>query len=207
MPRTRALNYLRLNVGFDLVGNDDLESQASRTYFVGQKMWNTSTGLSMANIGNTQLQWETTARWTAGLDLSALDNRLGVSFNYFHGITSNLLSLSALSYISGLKANWKNSGEMKNQGFDVSLSARVIDLKDWKWSLGASAGHYKNELTSLPNGSFITELYGGKVLSQVGTAAGVFYGYKTDGVFATTEEADAAALYQVDETGTDFFRA
>ena len=90
---------------------------------------------------------------------------------------------------------------MKNQGFDVSLSARVIDLKDWKWSLGASAGHYKNELTSLPNGSFITELYGGKVLSQVGTAAGVFYGYKTDGVFATTEEADAAALYQVDETG------
>lgn len=72
---------------------------------------------------------------------------------------------------------------MKNQGFDVSLSARVIDLKDWKWSLGASAGHYKNELTSLPNGSFITELYGGNVLSQVGTAAGVFYGYKTDGVF------------------------
>lgn len=208
MPRTRALNYLRLNVGFDLVGNDDLESQASRTYFVGQKMWNTSTGLSMANIGNTQLQWETTARWTAGLDLSALDNRLGVSFNYFHGITSNLLSLSALSYISGLKTNWKNSGEMKNQGFDVSLSARVIDLKDWKWSLGASAGHYKNELTSLPNGSFITELYGGKVLSQVGTAAGVFYGYKTDGVFATTEEADAAALYQVDETGAKtYFRA
>ena len=208
MPRTRALNYLRLNVGFDLVGNDDLESQASRTYFVGQKMWNTSTGLSMANIGNTQLQWETTARWTAGLDLSLLDNRLGVNFNYFYGKTSNLLSLSALSYVSGLKTNWKNSGEMKNQGFDVSLSARVIDLKDWKWSLGASAGHYKNELTSLPNGSFITELYGGNVLSQVGTAAGVFYGYKTDGVFSTTEEADAAALYQIDETGAKtYFRA
>ena len=69
-------------------------------------MGNTSTGLSMANIGNTQLQWETTARWTAGLDLSLLDNRLGVNFNYFYGKTSNLLSLSALSYVSGLKTNW-----------------------------------------------------------------------------------------------------
>ena len=60
----------------------------------------------------------------------------------------------------------------------------------------------------MPNGSFITELYGGNVLSQVGTAAGVFYGYKTDGVFSTTEEADAAALYQVDETGAKtYYRA
>ena len=46
------------------------------------------------------------------------------------------------------------------------------------------------------------------MLSEVGTAAGVFYGYKTDGVFSTTEEADAAALYQIDETGAKtYFRA
>ena len=211
MPQMKGLNFLRLNAGFDLVGNDDIDSQASRTYFVAQKLWGDatgSTGLSMGNIGNTQLQWETTARWTAGLELSALNNRLNVNFNYFHGTTSNLLNLSALSYLSGLKTNWKNSGEMKNQGFDVTVSGRLVDRNNWRWSLGASAGHYKNEITSLPSGSFITELYGGNVLSQVGTAAGVFYGYKTDGVFASTAEAEEAALYQKDETGAKtYFRA
>ncbi len=208
MPRSSQIDYLRLNVGFDLVGNDDIDAQASRTYFVANKMWNVSTGLSMGNIGNTRLQWETTARWTAGLDLSALHDRLGFSFNYFHGTTSNLLNLSALSYLSGLQANWKNSGEMKNQGFDVTLTGRLIDRKDWKWTLGASAGHYKNEITALPSGSFMTELYGGNILSRVGTSAGVFYGYVTDGVFSTTEEAQAAGLYQTDETGAKtYFRA
>ena len=202
------LDFLRLNVGFDMVGNDDINSQASRTYFVAEKLWNLSTGLSMGNIGNTRLQWETTARWTAGLDLATLNNRLSLGFNFFHGRTSNLLNLSTLSYISGLKTNWANSGELKNVGFDVSVQGKLLDLKDWKWSLGLSAGHYKNELTSLPNGSFITELYGANILSQVGQPVGVFYGYKTDGVFSTTAEAEEAALYQVDETGTKtYFQA
>ncbi len=208
MPRTRWLNYLRLNVGFDLVGNDDIDAQASRTYFVAHKMWTQSTGLSMGNIGNTRLQWETTARWTAGFDLAALDNRLIADFNFFHGVTSDLLSLGVLSYVSGLKTNWQNGGKMKNRGFDASLTARIVDTKDWKWSAGASVGRYKNELTRLPNGSFITEVYGGNVLSREGTAAGVFYGYATDGVFATTKEAEEAALFQRDETGAaTYFRA
>lgn len=208
MPRVSGIDFLRLNVGFDMVGNDDIDALASRTYFVANKMWNMSTGLSMGNIGNTQLQWETTKRFTAGLELSAIHDRLGFSFNYFYGKTSNLLNLSTLSYLSGLETNWKNSGEMENQGFDVTLTGRLIDRKDWKWTVGASAGHYDNEITSLPSGSFVTELYGGNILSQVGTAAGVFYGYKTEGVFSTTEEAEAAALYQTDETGAKtYFRA
>ena len=204
------LNYLKLNVGFDMVGNDDLDSKASRTYFIAKKLLNSAAGLTMGNIGNTRLQWETTTRWTAGLNFSVLNNRLSGSFNYFNSRTSDLLGLNTLSYISGLKNNWTNSGEMKNQGFDVSLQARLLDLKDWKWSAGATVGHYKNEITSLPasSGRFTTEAYGATILSQVGSPAGVFYGYKTAGVFATTAEAEAAALYQEDEKGVKtYFQA
>lgn len=204
------LNYLKINVGFDMVGNDDLDSKASRTYFIAKKLLNSAAGLTMGNIGNTRLQWETTTRWTAGLNFSVLNNRLSGSFNYFNSRTSDLLGLNTLSYISGLKNNWTNSGEMKNQGFDVSLQARLLDLKDWKWSAGATVGHYKNEITSLPasSGRFTTEAYGATILSQVGSPAGVFYGYKTAGVFATTAETEAAALYQEDEKGVKtYFQA
>ncbi len=206
----RVVNYLKVNVGFDLLGNDDINSIASRTYFKSGKMFNSLTGITMANIGNTKLQWETTARFTLGVQGAFLDNRLFLSANYFNANTYNLLSLGTLSYISGLETNWVNDGRMHNQGFDVSADVKLVNTKDWKWSVAASVGHYKNEIKRLPHGKdmMTTELYNATILSQVGKAAGLFYGYKTAGVFSTTEEATAAALYQQTETGAkQYFQA
>ena len=46
-------------------------------------------------------------------------------------------------------------------------------------------------------------LYGATVRTQVGQAANLFYGWKTDGVFSSTEEASAADLYILDDNGVD----
>lgn len=199
----KGIDYLRLNVGFDHVGNDDIDSKSSRTYFISRRMLDSTTGKIMENIGNTSLQWETTNRLTAGINISALRNRLFLGFNFFTSKTSNLLSLNTLSYLTGLYTNWGNGGSLKNTGFDLTLRARLINTADWKWELGATMGHYKNKITALPGGkdSFTTELYGATILTKKGTAAGTFYGYKTDGVFTTTGAADAAGLYQLTSTG------
>ena len=79
----------------------------------------------------------------------------------------------------------------------------VLALKDWSWQLGASVGHYKNKITALPaaEGYMDTEVYGATVRTQVGQAANLFYGYKTKGVFATTEQAEQAGLYVLDDNG------
>lgn len=203
MPKDKGLNYLKLNVGFDLLGNDDLNSQASRTYFLAKRIFDSTTGKSIANIGNTTLQWETTARLTAGLQLSAWHNRLSFRFNYFRANTYNLLSLSNLSYLTGLQSNWTNGGRVRNEGFDVGFDVKLLNLKDWKWSVGASMGHYKNVIQSLPgtDGYVDQTLYGATIRNAEGMATGLFYGYKTNGVFASQDEADAAGLYQLSETG------
>ena len=203
MPKDKGLNYLKLNVGFDLLGNDGVNSQASRTYFIAKRIFDSTTGLALGNIGNTKLQWETTARLTAGLQLSAFDNRLSFRFNYFRANTYNLLSLSSLSYLTGLQQNWTNGGRVRNEGFDVGFDAKVLNLKDWKWSLGASMGHYKNTIQSLPgtDGYVDQTCYGATIRNAEGMATGLFYGYRTQGVFASQAEADAAALYQRTETG------
>ena len=205
-----GINYVKLNVGFDLLGNDDINSIASRTYFKAGKLFNSLTGLTMANIGNTKLQWETTARFTAGLQASLLKNRLSLSFNYFNSNTYNLLSLGTLSYISGLTTNWINDGRIMNQGFDLAADVKIVNTKDWKWSAGLSMGHYKNEIKRLPQGvdQLTTELYNATILNRVGSPAGLFYGYKTDGVLSTAEEAANAALYIESETGArTYFKA
>ena len=207
---SRAVSHLRLNAGLDVLGNDDINSIASRTYFMSRKMFNSLTGISMANIGNTRLQWETTARLTLGLQGSFFDNRLYLAANYFSGNTYNLLSLGTLSYLSGLETNWVNDGRLHNQGFDLSADVKLLSTKDWAWSVAASVGHYKNEIKRLPGSvqSMTTQLYGATVLSRAGQAAGVFYGYKTEGVLASAAAAGEAALYQLTETGArQYFQA
>ena len=206
----RAVNYLKLNAGFDLLGNDDINSIASHTYFLSGRMFNQITGITMGNIGNTRLQWETTARFTTGLQGSFFDNRLWLGFNYFSSNTYNLLSLGKLSYISGLETNWINDGRLQNQGFDVSANVKVVNTKDWKWSVAASLGHYKNKIKRLPAGesAIDTEVYGATIRNKVGGAAGLFYGFRTKGVYASEDAAQREGLYQLTETGiAQYFQA
>ena len=76
-----------------------------------------------------------------------------------------------------------------------------MDTKDFKFNAGLTVGHYKNKITSLPNGSFITEVAGGTVLTTEGQPAGVFYGYQTDGVYVTAQEAADAGLAILSSSG------
>ena len=205
----KGIDYLRLNVGFDITGNDDIDYTASRSYFVTRRMLSSSDGKNgvngkmIGNIGNTELQWETTSRLTAGLTGRFINNRLSVSLNLFKSWTSNLLSLRQLAWTSGLKENWSNEGKLENAGFDVNASVKVLALKDFGWELGASAGHYNNKVTALPDNdrSVMTNIYGATVLTQVGQPIGVFYGLKTNGVYSTSGEAAADGKYLTAENG------
>ena len=217
MAGIKGIDYLRLSAGFDMTGNDDIDYYAARSYFRASRFLQKVSGLAFEGIGNNSVQWETTTRLNLGLEGGFLDNRIHVGFNYFRSRTNNLLTRQTLGFLSGLSENWSNSGKLENNGFDVNFTAKVIAIKDWQWQVGASAGHYKNEITELPDGArFVDhELYGATVRTQVGQAANGFYGYQTLGVFSTTEEAKAAGtadpkgLYFLGDNGVDkiFFKA
>ncbi len=196
------INYLKLNAAFDLTGNDSFDDTASRTYFSPIRLLNT-TGLVIGNIGNSTLQWETTARTSIGLDAVLFNNYLTLSANAYISNTSNLLSTSRLSYVTGLQDTWSNDGALKNSGFDVTASVKLVNTRLVTWEAGASLGKYKNELTALPDNdrAFNTEISGAIIRSQVGEPVGIFYGYQTDGVFSTTAQAQSAGLIMYDASG------
>jgi TonB-linked SusC/RagA family outer membrane protein len=208
--KLKGIDYLRLNVGFDVTGNDDVNYTASRTYFVSTRLFNsTATGLSIGNIGNTELQWETTRRLTAGLEGNFLDNRLNVRLNLFKSWTSNLLSLQQLAWTSGLKESWTNGGKLENAGFDASFRIKLLNCKDWRWEAGASVGHYNNKVTALPDDqSILTDIYGATVQTAVGQSVGLFYGWHSEGVFSNSDEAKASGLHIVKDNGESaYFQA
>ena len=199
-----GVNMLKLNVGFESVGNDAIDNNAALTSMSSATLLNEEqTSIGLTNIGNPDLRWETTNRLTAGIEGNFINNRLHVSINYFKSKTTNLLSLRSLAYVSGLSSFWTNDGELKNEGFDASVIGKIINTNSFKMELGASAGHYKNEIAKLPEGQkqFTTKVYDGEIVSRVGSPIGLFYGYKTNGVFVDSKSAADAGLYIVDATG------
>lgn len=206
-PATKgAINYLKLTAGFDKSGNDDLDYYAARTYWESMNVTNNTVGLYLNNIENSTIQWETTTRWNVALQGVFLNNRLSAGIDLFWNKTTDLLTLKELHFMSGMKKYWTNEGALTNRGFEFNANAALINKKNWKWELGATLGHYNNKITALPESSnnyfkvgdetvhgYTSSVYGqDNVLTAVGHAVGSFWGWQTNGVFASDEQASQA---------------
>ena len=210
-PKNAAVNYLRLNVGYDISGNDNISNYAARTSFTAVKYRMNAMGAQLTNIGNDNIQWENTQKFNVGLQAYLLNNRLGVGFDYFIHKTSNLLTLKTFDNpIGGINRYWNNGGELQNTGFEANVNFKPVVLKDWRVEVGASVGHYKNKVKALPDGDYTTSVYGdNNILTSVGNPVAMFYGYQTAGVFATDADAKAAGqgnyLYMQDAAGNNLY--
>ena len=211
----KGIDYLKLTAGYNLSGNDALPFDASHTYFKSSLFLGQIPGLSLENIGNTELQWESTGRFNVGLEGRFINNRLSASVNYFHSWTNNLLTLRSMNFLSGIDQSWSNGGSLENHGVDVHLSGHIISMNDWNWSLGASVGHYVNKLTALPDDAQYEDhsVLGATIRSEVGRSINSFFGLQTAAtdngtiVYATAEEAarDGLCRLRADGVTKDYF--
>ncbi len=205
---TRNVNYLKLTFGIEQNGNDNLDYYAARTYWETAQVYENVFGKYFANIANSGLQWETVRKINVGVEGSFFNNRLNGRVDLYWNKTSNMLSMRDLSdeyYFAGITNYWTNEGEMTNRGIEAKLTGAIINTKNWKWELGGTLGHYKNEVTALPvskdnrielykrdaNGvqygeptvihGYTSSVYGqSNVLTAVGYSAGTFYGWEVD---------------------------
>ncbi len=219
-PKNSFVNYLRLNAGFDMSGNDDISNYAARTSFSSVRYNYNAIGMQLTNIGNDEIKWETTTKWNVGFVANMVNNRLSVGADFYIHRTKDLLTLKTFSTpISGINQYWSNGGTLQNKGFEVTLSGKPVSTKDLTLEVGVNVGHYINELKSLPartftdgkrsfsNGDYCNSVYGtNNILVSQGNPLGMFYGYQTAGVFSTDAEAKAAGkhdsyLYMLDAAG------
>lgn len=202
MADVKDIDWLKLRIGYGISGNDDIEPYAWSAYFESTKFMDRANGLFLANIGNSEIQWETTAKASLGADAVLFNDRLSVTADVYSNKTKNLLFLKPLPEVLGNGNYWGNGGEMSNKGFEFTADFKVLDCSDFKWEIGATIGHYNNKIVSLPeDGEYITSFYGADILTSVGNSAGVFYGYKTLGVLTGEDAAVTAQLRIIDEDG------
>lgn len=187
------IDMLKIRAGYSVTGNDDIGNYTARHYYNSQNMLG-NYGLIRGNIVNSNLKPERKENAVIGLDLALLNERLSLSAEFYKSRISDLITHSTASPISGFNTYISNGGEMENRGVDLGLQGRIINSAV-KWDMGITASFNKNKITKLQNNSYLTEICNGTILTQVGQPIGLFYGYKTDGVYSTAAEAATNQLY------------
>ena len=203
----KPINMLKLRAGYDAVGNDAIDFYAARSYLQTANFFNKTLGLELGNVENDGVKWETTHRINLGADMMLFDNRLGLSFDVYKSKTTDLLVQKKYAFVTGMDTYWSNGGELENVGFEASANYKVANSKNFQWEVGASVGHYKSEVTALDEALNPVAVYGGEVKTMVGQPVAVFWGYKTDGVIASSQEAEALGLYKKEGTNIHKFEA
>ncbi|HNX87551.1 MAG TPA: SusC/RagA family TonB-linked outer membrane protein [Paludibacteraceae bacterium] len=187
MKDASLFDLLKLRIGYGLSGNDEIGNYNGVQYYIPQSLLG-SFGLVRGNLVDLNLRPEKTAKMNAGVDASFLNERINFSIDVYKNNISDMILRIPTPRETGFPFYLTNAGKMSNTGIDFSLKSRILN-GTLKWDAGFVASVYKNKVTDLKNEEYITEICNGYVLTRVGQPLGVFYGYKTDGVYATQAEA------------------
>ncbi|MEP1487529.1 MAG: SusC/RagA family TonB-linked outer membrane protein [Algibacter sp.] len=202
MADSKVFDKVKLRASYGITGNDGVGNYNAESYFVSTRFLE-GTGLINGNIAQSSIQWEETTKTNLGLDLGLFNEHLSLNFDYFNNVTDNLLNETSINPIFGSDSFLSNDGKLKNNGFELGINARIINTDKFSWDVGGNISQYKNKIISLPGDQQIINIDGvnATILNEEGSALGLFYGYKTDGIYNNAAEASAEGLNWTDFQG------
>src|SRR5690606_6954857 len=180
-------NFGKLRLSWGKTGNQDgIGNYAYMPLAAGGYNYNALTGLSVTNIGNLDLMWETSEQKNIGIDLSFLGGRLSFSYDYFDKVSDNLLYNVPVLATSGFTTRTSNIGSMQNRGHEFSLNSTNISRDNFSWNTNFNISFIRNRVTSLIGDDPITVGSWNAII--VGQPLGVMYGYRHLGIYQTLDE-------------------
>ena len=173
-PTKSWLNDLQLRVSYGSTGNSGIDPYMALG-LVGStsNRYVDQSGTAIANAGNEDLTWETVKTFNLGLSGRVFD-RVDFDFQFYNKITSDMLMSIPYSYTTGFSSGYGNVAEMRNRGFDFTISADIIKTKDWYWNVKLNGNYNKNEITKLFQ-NMDSYVLGDFQMLEVGHDVGEFY--------------------------------
>ncbi len=212
IKKLNIFSSLTIRAGWGETGNQGISpyqtfSNYGNAYYAQA---DNSTGIAFVpvNIANPNLKWETTVQTNVGIDVGFFDGRLTATADAYYKKTRDLLQEMALPTSTGFKTMLVNRGTISNKGIDLSVSGVPIAKKDLKLTIGGNISFNRNKILYLGipdapvyvNGQVRMESYyiGDQVgngtyfhcpanIYMVGQPIGMFWGWKTDGIYQAND--------------------
>lgn len=186
LANQKWLSNLKVRASIGTVGNQEIgDYQYSTAYTTSTTGGNVH--YTKSNAANSNLKWETTVSGNIGIDASFLQDRIGITLEYYQKKTLDLLlnvPVDVAKY--GVSSQLQNVGNVENKGFEISVDFTPVRNKHLLWNIQANLGYNKNEVTSL--GDYDELNVNSYTILRKGEAVGSFYGLVFDGVVQADED-------------------
>ncbi|MDQ0637383.1 TonB-linked SusC/RagA family outer membrane protein [Pedobacter sp. W3I1] len=149
-----------------------LRSMATRRPYIPEK----ETKLYIDGLENSELTFEKLNELNVGLDLGLFKDRLTLTVDAYKRKSFDLIGAFRNGGIGGESVKLANYADMKSEGIEASLGARVLKTTDFNWSTQLIFGFNKNKITNLKNQPLIFDL--------IGADGGALEGYAQRGLFS-----------------------
>ncbi|WP_164124312.1 SusC/RagA family TonB-linked outer membrane protein, partial [Sphingobacterium luzhongxinii] len=101
---------------------------------------------SLTQMPNPDLRWEKVNTLNLGVDFAVVGNKLSGTIAYFDKLSEDVMGEAAIDPTLGRNRSWGNVGEMHAKGFDLSLTAKLMD-RTCKWTTTLIAGYSSPKVT------------------------------------------------------------
>ena len=146
--------------------------------------------------GNSKILPERQTEFESGIDVSLLRGKLNLQLTYYDKHIYDFLLLSNPPASSGFATAWKNAGNLRNRGVEISLLTSPVSHKNFHWTSGINFWLNRSKVTKLttppvPQGAF--GYLGGSFQIEEGKSATQIVGLNGAGV---GKVGDAEPIFQ-----------
>lgn len=149
------LDRLKIRASIGNPGNQNFSSFQSYTTYIFNNWIQNAFGPSMyiSNFGNPDLEWQKTLDKNIGFDLTLLNNRLNINFDYYNKMTDPLLASISVPSSVGVKTVMTNMGKQMTSGVSGTVKYSPVYRPDERinWTLSYNFKHQKAEYRNIGN--------------------------------------------------------
>ncbi|MFT4155918.1 SusC/RagA family TonB-linked outer membrane protein [Parafilimonas sp.] len=193
--RLPKISFAKVRTSYGVIGNNNIGNYTSYALVdnTANAVFNdnVATGAAITSLANSNLGWETTKAYDAGIDLGFFNDRIQFTYDYYLKHTTNLLYSVQVPQESGFSSYYDNIGELKFWGHEFSVTTRNTVGK-FQWTTSANISFNRNKVLALADG--INRVYGSFNITEVGHPFGVFYGLQKLGHYMNEDDLEKSPV-------------
>ncbi len=132
---------------------------------------------SSSTLPNENVKPERQTELEFGTDLGFINNRIGISANYYIKKVNDLLINRVIAPTTGFSSLLDNFGSLENKGFELVLNLGIVRKADFRWDVTGIFNRNRNKALKIGQALTLLSTNGGAPVAILeGQPIGVFYG-------------------------------